>query len=592
MHQTGVKISRLAALLALALLVLGLHVPAHAAAPQGASGGVSGRIVAPAGTAPQDLVVELVDLRNLRRSVSTRPDATGRFSFPGDERPQLFAVRVCEAGGKLCKHVSTRIAERYVGPTNAAWSLMALRAYFESGDTSPALALPAIRLVRPATVTVRVRNGAVPRRSRSIEVSGMTKPHTSNNLTFRGLAPGRHLAHAFGQQRQFSVAAGGSKVVTFGTRLAKVTGRVVVGGRPRAGVPVALTGASGRPVGTTTNANGRYTFPELNAAPRLTYELRIGQTANGSPQFAPGTPKAFKRFILRPGQTKRVDLTVAPRSRGWLDIVVDGTTPKRVGRVLLLTTSGTLIGGTSVEYGSVRIDGLAPATYLVYARWNPSSEDRVVNAWRTVTVRAGKGASVRLEPRTGPGSITVMAQPGNEVGISAPGPAGTGDLPLARYKRITNGDTTTFVNVPDGTYTVSVRSGATGPQPEPQTVQVSGGPVSVDLAAAPRQGSLRGRLVNPATGSPWPWTGQLVRWITCDSSADSAQVGWAEDATDLEVHLSDLVSGDYSCALHEVHTDPGAPSLVTRDKLLDMRGTLRVLPTQEKVVDFPFPLTP
>ncbi|MDP2772911.1 MAG: carboxypeptidase-like regulatory domain-containing protein, partial [Nocardioides sp.] len=421
------KTSRLAALLALALLVLGLQVPAHAAA-----GDVTGRVVAPAGTSPRGLVVELVDLRNLRRSASTRPDATGRFSFPGGERPELFAVRVCEAGGELCKHVSTRIAERYVGPANGAWSLMALRAYFETGDTSPALALPTIRLVRPATATVRVRNGAAPRRSRTIEVSGLTKPHTSNTLTFRGLAPGRHLAHAFGQQRRFTVAAGGSKVVTFGTRLAKVTGRVVVGGRPRAGVPVALTGASGRPVGVTTNADGRYTFPELNAAPRLTYELRIGQTSNGSPRFAPGMPKALKRFVLKPGQTRRVDLTVAPRSRGWLDVVVDGTTPKRVGSVRLLTTSGTLIGSTSVEYGRVRIDGLAPATYVVYARWNPSSEDRVVNAWRTVTVRAGRGTSVPLEPRTGPGSITVTAQPGNDVSISAPGPAGTGDVPLAR----------------------------------------------------------------------------------------------------------------------------------------------------------------
>lgn len=308
--------------------------------------------------------------------------------------------------------------------------------------------------------------------------------------------------------------------------------------------------------------------------------------------FAAGTPKAFKRFVLSPGQTKRVDVDVAPRSRGWLDVVIEGTTPKRRASVRLLTTSGTPIGSTVVEYGSTRIDGLAPATYVVYARWNPSSEDRVVNSWRTVTVRAGKGTTVPLMPRTGPGSITFKAQQGDDVGISAPGPAGTGDLPLARYKRLVNGDTTTFVNVPDGAYTVSARSGAAGPQPEPQTVQVSGGPAAVDLTVAPRQGSLRGRLIDPATGNPWPWTGELVRWVTCDSSADIGQVNWPEDATDLEVRVPDLVSGDYSCALHEVFVDPGAPTLVTQDKLLAMRGQLRVVPDQEKVVDFPFPVTP
>lgn len=582
------KTSRLVPLLVLVLLTLGLPAPAHAAEP----GTVSGRVVAPAGVKPTDLVVRLLDLRHLRRSVSTRPDAQGRFSFPGDVRPEVFAVYVCEAGGEPCKHVSTAIAERYVGPANAAPSLLALRDYYETTDTSPALTLPEIRLTRPGTVTVRVRNGAAPRRARSINVSGLVKPHTSNTMTFSGLAPGRHLARAFGQERLLTVAPGGSAVVTFGVRLATVTGRVVVGGRPRAGVPVALTGASGRPVGTTTGADGRYVFRELNATPRITYTLRVGQTVNGTPVFAARTPKAFKRFTLSPGQTKRVDVDVAPRSRGWLDLVIEGTTPKRRASVRLLTTSGTPIGSTVVEYGTTRIDGLAPATYVVYARWNPSSEDRVVNSWRTVTVRAGKGTSVALVPRTGPGSITVKAQQGNEVGISSPGPAGTDDVPLARYKNLVTGDTTTFVNVPDGTYTVSVRGGAAGAQPEPQTVQVSGGPAAVDLTAAPRQGSLRGRLVDPATGSPWPWTGEVVRWATCDGSSDSGQVNWPGDATDLEVLMPDLVAGYYSCALHEVFVDPGAPTLVTQDKLLDMGGRLRAVPDREKVVDFPFPVAP
>lgn len=576
---------RIVPVLAPLLLALGLLVPAQAAAP----GGVSGRVVAPAGVSPQGLVVQLLDLRKLRRSVSTRPAADGTFSFPGTERPELFAVLVCEAGGAPCKDDSTTIAERYVGPANAAPSLLALRSYYGTADTSAALALPAIRLTRPATVTVRVRNGAAPRRSRSIEVSGLVKRHTGNTLVFRGLAPGRHVAHAFGQQRRFKVAPGGSAVLTFGTRLATVAGRVVVNGRPRSGVPVALTGADGRPVAKKTDAQGRYSYRDLT--PRRNYTLRIGQTVQGEPQFAPGTPKAFKRFTLSPGQTKRIDVTVAPRSRGWLDVVIEGTGERRAAQVRLLTTSGTPIGSTVVSDGSTRIDGLAPATYLVYARWNPSSERRVVNAWRTVTVRAGQGSTASLVPRTGPGSIIVRAEPGNRVGISAPGPAGTGELPLARYKNITRGDSTTFVNVPDGTYTVSVIDEGAGIRPEPQTVQVSGGAVSVDLTAAPREGGLHGRLVDPSTGNPWPWTGRLVRTVSCTNASIYAYGGWPVEATDLELHLTDLASGDWSCVLGGVFVDPGAPSLVTRGRQLAMRGTLRVVPGQEKVVDFPFPVT-
>ncbi len=547
-----------------------------------------------AGGAPQaGLAVQLLDLRNLRRTVTTTTGSDGRFAFSGDQRPQLFAVLVCETGNP-CRGApqARRTVKRYVGPAGTAYSLPALTRYFESAGASPAVAVGTITTVRPASAVVAVRNGSI---GGSVSISGLTAPVRQGSATVRGLAPGRHLATVRGQRKVFTVGAGRTAHVTFGVRLATVTGRVVTGGRPRAGVPVALEGGRVVPRTTRTGSDGRYAFRLLLADPLLTYRLRVGMSDQAVLQ--PGHPKAYRRFTLSPGQVRRVDVVAGRGSRGAIDVTIEGgATPKRPAYVSLLSPTGSFIARASVEDRSVRLDGLAPGTYRVYAQWTSPARDRRVNSWRTVTVRRGAVTPALLAGRSGPGSITVTADPGNEVTITSRAPVidpadpEAGDLYLRRYRTLTGTDTTTFDDLPAGTYLVEVSDGAApGDQPEPVSVVVRDGDVAVDLDARPRQGSLSGRMVDPATGDPWPWTGQVVGHLSCSGSSDGGTAAFPEPEVDLEVHLVDLVGGDYACIVHHLRDDPGTPYALGYEQSLPVQGTVRVTPGQETVVDLPVP---
>ncbi|WP_341924258.1 hypothetical protein [Nocardioides psychrotolerans] len=577
----------------LTIALLGLVAPAATALAPLAPGGVTGRVLAPGGAPQAGLAVRLLDLRNLRRSVTTRTGADGRFSFTGEERPGLFAVLVCEAGDP-CKAApeAKRTVMLHVGPAGTAYSLPALTRYFETTETSPAVAVGTIRTVRPATAVVTVRNGSL---GGEVNVSGQRATVRNGIATVRGLAPGRHLATNHGQRKVFTVGAGRTARLTFGVRLATVTGRVVTLGRPDAQVPVSLQAGAEAPQATLTDAQGRYSFRLLLADPDLTYRLRVGLLGLG---LARGVPKAYKRFTLSPGEVRRVDV-VAPRgSRGSIDVTIDGSaTPKRPAAVALLSPTGSFIGRDQIDVDSGRIDGLTPGTYQVYAQWKaPRQSNLPVNAWRTVTVRRGTATPALMTGRSGSGSITVTADPGNELMISsraevvdAQDPQAD-DYALVRYHVLRDRDTFTFRSLPDGTYDVGPRTDTNvAAAPEPVTVEVSGGEVLVDLDAQPRQGSLRGRLVDPATGDPWPWTGEVVRMVTCSSSRDSDSEYFLEPQVDLEIRMLNLIGGDYGCRVSGVRNDPGTPYLVDLPDSLTMRGTVRVTPGQESVVDFPVP---
>lgn len=585
----------LAALLATALL--GVVAPAPSATAL-EPGGVTGRVVAAGGAPQAGIAVRLLDLRNLRRSVTTRTGADGRFSFTAEQRPQVFAVLVCEEGSP-CKAVprATRTVKRYVGPEGPAYSLLALRRYFETTETSPTIAVGRIRTVRPATAVVAVRNGST---GGVVDVSGLRVPVRNGTATVRGLAPGRHVATTRGQRKVFSVRAGRAARVTFGVRLATVTGRVVSAGRPMANVPVSLEGPQPDLLKTRTDRHGRFRFRDLLASPSLTYRLRVGMARL---QLQHGFPKAHKRFTLSPGQVKRVDVAAPSGSRGAIEVTIDGgATPQQPAHISLLSPTGSWIGATAVSSTSnpsATIDGLAPGTYVVYAQWTTPEQNQSFNAWRTVVVGPGSVTPALMIGRSGSGSITVTADPGEEVDIESTAPViepqdpRAGSLSLYRWKALVDTDTVEFPDLPDGSYLVRVRQHVTpGDVPEPVQVEVSGGEVVVDLDARPRQGSLRGRLVDPATGRRWPWTGRVVQTLLCATSAsggDSAGQFFLAPSMDIEIRMPDLVGGDYRCGVRGVYVDPGTPYPVGADGALPMRGTVRVVPGQETVVDFPVP---
>lgn len=586
-----------ARLLACLVLVasLGWVAPAHAASTALAVGGVTGRVVAPGGAPQAGLAVRLLDLRNLRRSVTTRTGADGRFSFAADQRPELFAVLVCEAGDP-CRSpaAATRTVKRYVGPEGTAHSLLALRRYFTTTGSSPAVALGTLRTVRPASAVISLRNGST---GGWVDVSGLRAPVHHGVATVRGLAPGRHLATTHGQRKILSVRAGRTARVTFGVRLATVTGRVVEAGRPLANEPVSLEGSASGLLTTRTDRDGRYTFRELLGSPAITYRLRFGM---GRLQLLHGYPKAYKRFQLDPGQVKRVDIAVPQGSRGSIEVTIDGgATSQRPAYVSLLSPTGSWIGGLTITGTVATIDELTPGTYVVYAQWTSPSQNKALNDWHTVTVSRGTVTPTVMAGRSGPGSIIVSADPGDQVDIESIAPVieaqdpRAGTLSLYRWKSLVDTDTVEFPDLPDGSYLVRVRAGTSpGDQPEPAEVTVSGGEVLVDLDARPRQGSLRGRLVDPATGRHWPWTARLVQAFDCTTSASGGDVGgdyFVPQSVDPEVRVLDLVAGDYTCSARSVYRDPGTPYVVGPGGELPMRGTVRVTPGEETVVDLPVP---
>lgn len=581
-------------LLAFALLGLVAPAPASALAPL-EPGGVTGRVVSAGGAPQAGIAVRLLDLRNLRRSVTTRTGADGRFAFTGAQRPENFAVQVCEAGNP-CRGVpqATRTVKRYVGPEGTAHSLLALRRYFTTAGSSPAVALGTVRTVRPASAVITVRNGST---GGWVDVSGLRAPVRRGVATVRGLAPGRHLATTHGQRRVFSVRAGTTVRVTFGVRLATVTGRVVEAGRPLANEPVSLEGSASGLLTTRTDRDGRYTFRDLLGSPAITYRLRFGM---GRLQLLYGYPKAYQRFQLSPGQVERVDIAVPQGSRGSIEVTIDGgATAQRPAYVSLLSPAGSWIGGMTITGTAATIDELAPGTYVVYAQWTGPSQNKALNDWRTVTVTRGTITPALMAGRSGPGSISVTADPGDQVDIESTAPVieaqdpRAGTLGLYRWRSLVDTDTVVFPDLPDGSYLVRVRDGnSPGDQPEPAEVTVSGGEVLVDLDARPRQGSLRGRLVDPATGRDWPWPARLVQAFDCTTSASGGDAGWewfVPQSIDLEVRVLDLVGGDYSCSARSIHHDPGTPYVVGPGGALPMRGTVRVTPGQETVVDFPVP---
>lgn len=565
--------------------------PAQAGA---ATGGVTGRVVGASGAPVGGVTVTLLDLRNRRRSTTLTTGADGRFAFAGSQRPEVFAVRVCEPGSP-CRSPSevTRVAKKYVGPSGSAYSVLALHRYFETTDGAPSLALGTIRTARPGTLVARVDNGST---AGHVTASGLRAPVRRGVATVRGLAPGRHVVTNHGQRRVVTVLSGRVARVSFAVPLATVRGRVVVGGRPRPGVPVSLEGSTTSRVKTTlTDREGRYSFRALLGGTGLTYRLRVGMAGL---DLRLGFPKAYQRFTLSPGQVRRVDVDAPSGSRGSLDVTIDGGgTPRRPASVSLLSPTGSWIGAAYVTEGSVRIDGLRPGAYRVYAQWTNGAKQRALNAWSTVTVRRGAATPALLVGRSGPGSITVRSAPGDEIVVFSlatvvdPTDPRAGSLRLQRRRDLIGTDTALFPSLPDGSYVVVGRSGQPSASPEPQQVTVAGGEVVVDLTSGPHRGSLRGRVVDPATGRPWPWTGQLITGMTCSGVLGSGTAQVLGPEVEPVLSIVGLPAGDYRCVLSGVHSDRGAPYAVSGSQTLAVRGTVHVDAGQENSASFPVPLS-
>ncbi|MDO9498426.1 MAG: carboxypeptidase-like regulatory domain-containing protein, partial [Nocardioides sp.] len=411
---------RIVSLLAGALLLAGLSGPAHALAPEG----VSGRLIAPDGSPQGGALVRLMDMSTGSTAVTTTSAFDGTFSFPGAERPATFVVQICQNLAEdpcLYPPQNHQFVKLYVGPDDREFSLPALTSYFETDDSSPAVALGDIQLTRPSVVRVKVTNGLEFSFRRLVDVSSMKQPYNKSLLVFRGLAPGRHLVQAFGQRHFVTVGAGQRAAVVISERQPAVTGRVVLNGRPVRNAPVTLSGAddtspSGTIRLTRTGADGRYAFVGLPVS-STPWRLRIGaaQKSGGNHTLVPGTPHRLVKFRLTAGQTKTVDLVTRSAQRGSVRVRFTKQPPgTTVRRAALLTVGGELVGNLPLRQDRSMVSGLAPGRYLVAMHWFPPNGNEQTD-WSFVRVLAQRTAQATLSPRKGPGQVTVSAPPGAEV---------------------------------------------------------------------------------------------------------------------------------------------------------------------------------
>lgn len=591
------RVFRLIALLVGALLLVGpafgaVSTPAQALAPAG----VSGRVLAPDGSPKAGALVRLMDM--LAGSVDVTTTATdGTFTFDGSQRPEQFIVQVCQdlaVDPCVFPSQNREFVKVYVGPEQRSFALVALTSYFQTTDASPAVDTGDIRLTKPATVVVSVTNGVPLKYRRHLDLSGLVRPYNNRRITFHGVAPGRHLLRAFGQRILFTVGAGQTRTVRVSRRQPAVVGRVVVDGRPVRGVPVTLLGADDDNPGveqmTRTGRDGRYAFRWL-AMSKDPWRLRIGSAldASGPHTLVPGYPRRLARFTLSAGQTKTVDLVTRSRTRGSLVVRLrQQPAGPATRRTALIGGDGALVGNLAFRRGRSFTDGLAPGRYVVATHWFSSDGDESTGR-TTVQVRARQVTDTTLSPRTGPGRATVLAPAGSQVFATAlfPGEAGSvlREYAAAEHRLVVPASgQVVFRDLPTGSYRFYLSPADDRPD-ETVTRNVGAAGTTVDLSTPSPEASIRGRLVNPATGEAWPWTRVVARTLDCNGDHDSGQAQLDDGG---ELIVDRLHTGRYACELAGLRQDAGTPYRLDNGGFLSV-GSFTVTAGQQLVRDFPAP---
>lgn len=576
-------IRRLGALLAGALLLAGLSSPAHALAP----GGVTGRLIGPDGSPRGGALVRLLNLTTGSDEVSTTSAPDGTFSFSGAERPDKFAVQICQnLPDDPCVFPPENLdfVKLYVGPDEQEFTLPALTSYFVTDGSSPAVALGDVQLTKPGTAVVKVTNGLAFSYRRHVVVSSMVRPYTRSRLVYRGLAPGRHLVEAFGQTKFVTVHAGQTATTEISRRQPAVVGRVMLNGRPVRNSPLTLSGADDNNPSTaihtaTTGPDGRYAFRGLPVS-TTPWRLRFGAevSAKGTHALVPGSPHRLVKFTLTPGQTRTVDLVRSSARLGSVRLNLTHPPSDAIGRrAALLTTGGELVGNPPLHKNTAFVGGLAPGRYIVATKWSREGGLEQTD-WSYVRVRAGSTAREALAPRTGPGRVEVSAPPGSQVFLTALFPGGPSSAlreyaaPESQQVASPSGDTT-FARVPTGSYRIYMSPYDDRPD-ETVVRQVGSGTTAVDLSTPSPEASIRGQLMNPATSQPWPWTRVVARTLDCNGSFDSGSEYLADGGF---IVVDELHTGRYTCELVGFWYDRGTPYPGANSMFRPITGTYDVV---------------
>ncbi|CAI9403818.1 hypothetical protein [Nocardioides sp. T2.26MG-1] len=573
------------ALLAAALgaLLTALVLGAVGAPPTAAAdppGDVTGRVLGPGGGPLGGVVVRMTAYGERDAAAATTTANDGTFSLPGSARPARFVLVVCGSDA-ACDDVwqATEIVKTYVGPDEQAFTLPALHGYFTTdvsgGTASPAVDVGDVHVVRPATLTVVDDTGHWVPPFSGPGVSGLWPEIHQDVTVFPVLAPGTHQVTLDWLHLPVTVTAGESATLRFGPR-PLLTGRIMVGGRPVRGEHVAVaTSTVHRYHNTATTRTGRYRTGPLPIDRQLT--VRLGAQSDGSLDRGSG-PKRVYHLTLQPGEVRNLSVAVRAGSLGALAVTADLGDFSAVG---LRRVSGPGLGKLIVHDGRARTGGLAPGRYALTASWRtqnlPDAQD-----WRAdraiVRVRAGHTARVHLAPPTGPGELTLHAEPGSYVRLDSASP----DATFSTREVPTSGDVVVS-GLPAGEYDVTVARNQYATPSDPVRVRVGRAPVEATLPPPPALGSARVRLVDPDTGQPWLWTAGVITAISCHGQLP------LEDG----VFVGELEPGTYrDCVTWELWNDPGVPTGTGGWGQHAIDGTLVVRPGEQTTTDLAVDLTP
>lgn len=567
-------------LLAGALAALFLIAAGTTAAPAAdVPGPVTGRVLGPGGGPLGGVVVRLTAYGEHDAAAQTTTASDGTFTLPGPVRPARFVLVVC-ASDAACNDVwqATELVKTYVGPGEQTFTLPALHHYFTtdlSGETaSPAVEVGDVRVVRPATLTVVDDTGHWVPPFSGPGVSELWPDFHQDVTVFSVLAPGTHEVLLDWLHLPVTVTAGESTQLRFGPRPA-LTGRIRVDGKPARGEPVVVSAPSMSPHGTRTHRDGRFRTGPLPIGDPLTVRLGARQEA----YLDPGNgPKRLYHLTLRQGEVRHLSVAVRNGSLGAIAV----TTAPDVGFVGVRPISGPRLGRLVVQDGRTRTGGLTPGRYVLTRHWRTwtSPTDWDTRADRAVVrVRAGRTTRVHLTPRTGPGEISVHADPGSYVRLVSASPDATSSI----REVPTSGDVVVS-GLPAGEYDVTVARDEYAARSDPVRVRVGREPVEVVLPAPPALGSVRVRPVDPDTGQPWPWVDGVVTSLGCGT--------WSAPVED-GVFVGDAEPGTYQdCYVWELWRDPGVPTGTGAWGRHSVDGTLVVRPGERTTADLAVDLTP
>ncbi|WP_296607419.1 carboxypeptidase-like regulatory domain-containing protein [Nocardioides sp.] len=568
-------------LLAGALAALCLVAAGTTAAPAAdVPGPVTGRVVGPDGQPRAGVVVRMTAYGERVAAAETTTASDGTFTLPGTERPARFVLVVCSSD-EACDDVwqATELVKTYVGPDEQAFTLPRLHGYFTTdltGETaSPAVDVGDVDVVRPATLTVRDETGHWVPPFSGPAVSELWPEIHQDVTVFPVLAPGTHDVRLDWLDRSVTVTAGESTELRFGPR-PLITGRILVGGRPVRGEHVAVvTSTVHRLHGTVTDRTGRYRTGPLPIGRRLT--VRLGADSGGT-LYPDNRPKGLYHLTVQAGEVRNLSLAVPSGSRG----AVEATGDLDSTIVGLRPVSGPWLGRLFAPDGRTRTGGLTPGRYVLTASWRTQNLPGVQD-WRAdrevVRVRADHTVRAHLAPRTGPGEVTLHADPGSYVRLDSASP----DATFSTREVPASGEVA-ISGLPVGDYDVTVARDQYATPSAPVRVRVGSEPAEATLPAPPALGSARVRLVDPDTGQPWPWTAGVITAVSCPGGQLTLEDG---------VFVGELEPGTYrDCTTWELWNDANVPTGTTSWGRHALDGTLVVRPGEMTTADLAVDLTP